>query len=192
MCYSKKTARILIMPEKIKLSDEQIVETIRTADTSLFAIIIERYQKKLLHYAHSLIKDDDKSVDIVQASFIKAFVNLNSFNTKQKFSSWIYRIVHNETLNLLKKYPGETPLLDDVDFKSDENIEENFIKEETKLEVEKCLKEIPLLYSEPLSLYYIDDKSYEEISDILRIPMGTVAIRISRAKKLMKKICQKI
>jgi RNA polymerase sigma-70 factor (ECF subfamily) len=100
--------------------------------------------------------------------------------------------VHNETLNLLKKYPGETPLLDDVDFKSDENIEENFIRDETKLEVEKCLKEIPLLYSEPLSLYYIDDKSYEEISDILRIPMGTVATRINRAKKLMKKICQKI
>jgi RNA polymerase sigma-70 factor, ECF subfamily len=54
------------------------------------------------------------------------------------------------------------------------------------------LKEIPLLYSEPLSLYYIDDKSYQEISDILRIPIGTVAVRISRAKKLMKKICQKI
>jgi RNA polymerase sigma-70 factor (ECF subfamily) len=79
-----------------------------------------------------------------------------------------------------------------VDFKSDENIEEDLIKCETKIQVEKCLKEIPLLYSEPLSLYYIDNKSYEEISDILRIPMGTVAIRISRAKKLMKNICQKI
>jgi len=48
------------------------------------------------------------------------------------------------------------------------------------------------LYSEPLSLYYIGDRTYEEISDILRIPMGTVAIRISRAKKIMKNICQKI
>jgi RNA polymerase sigma-70 factor (ECF subfamily) len=179
------------MSEKEQLSDEQVIEKIRTTDTSLFAIIIERYQKKLLHYAHSLIKDDDKSVDIVQASFIKAFVNLNSFNTKQKFNSWIYRIVHNETLNLLKKYPGETPLLDDVDFKSEENIEENFIKDETKLQVEKCLREIPILYSEPLTLYYLEDKSYEEISDILRLPMGTVAVRINRAKKLMKNICQK-
>jgi len=180
------------MTEKIKLSDEEIVDQVRTTDKNLFAVIIERYQKKLLHYANSLIKDEDKAVDIVQASFIKAFVNINSFNIENKFSSWIYRIVHNEALNLIKKYPGETPLLDDLDFKSDENVEEDFIQKETKAQVEKCLKEIPILYSEPLSLYYIDNKSYEEISDILRIPMGTVAIRISRAKKLMKNICQKI
>jgi RNA polymerase sigma-70 factor, ECF subfamily len=174
-----------------ELTDEEIVEKVRKSDKDFYALIIERYQKKLLHYANNLIKDEDKSVDIVQISFTKAFINLNSFNIKNKFGSWIYRIVHNEALNLLKKYPSETPLLDDVDFKSDENIEENFIKNENKAKVEKCLREIPLLYSEPLSLYYIEDKSYEEISDILRIPMGTVAIRISRAKKLMKNICQK-
>jgi RNA polymerase sigma-70 factor (ECF subfamily) len=179
------------MTEKVELSDEKIVEKIRTSDANLFAVIIGRYQKKLLHYANSLIKDEDKAVDIVQTSFTKAFVNLNSFNTKKKFSSWIYRIVHNEALNLLKKYPGETPLLGDVDFKSDEDIEENFIQKETNEQVEKCLKEIPILYSEPLSLYYLENKSYVEISDILRIPMGTVAVRISRAKKLMKNICQR-
>ena len=50
---------------------------------------------------------------------------------------------------------------------------------------------MPLLYSEPLALFYIDEKSYEEIGNILRLPMGTVATRISRAKILMKKICQK-
>ena len=180
------------MVSNVNLTDEEVVEKVRESDKDLYAALIERYQNKLLHYANSLVKDQDKAADIVQNSFIKAFVNLNSFNIKNKFSSWIYRIVHNEALNLLKKYPGETPLLDDVDFKSDEDIEENLIRSETKLQVEKCLKEIPILYSEPLSLYYIDNKSYEEISDILRIPMGTVAIRISRAKKLMKNICQKI
>ncbi len=180
------------MKEEVKLTDEEVVEKVRISDKDLYVLIINRYQKKLLRYANNLLKDEDKAVDVVQGSFIKAFVNLNSFNTDNKFSSWIYQIVHNEALNLIKKYPGETPLLDDVDFKSDENIEENLIKCETKIQVEKCLKEIPLLYSEPLSLYYIDNKSYEEISDILRIPMGTVAIRISRAKKLMKNICQKI
>lgn len=175
----------------IELSDEEIVEKIRTIDKNLFAVIIERYQKKLLHYAHSLIRDEDKAVDIVQTSFIKAFINLNSFNIENKFSSWIYRIVHNEAINLLKKYPGETPLLDDIAFKSDENIEENFIRTEIKTEITRCLKKIPIIYSEPLILYYLEDKSYEEISDILRIPMGTVAVRINRGKKIMKNICQK-
>jgi RNA polymerase sigma-70 factor (ECF subfamily) len=191
MYYIQKTAKILVMVVNIELTDEEVVEKVRNTDKDLYVLIIKRYQKKLLRYANGLLKDEDKAVDVVQNSFIKAFINLNSFNIKHKFGSWIYQIVHNEALNLIKKYPGETPLLDDIDFKSDENIEEDLIKNETKNQVGKCLKEIPLLYSEPLSLYYIDDKSYEEISDILRIPMGTVAIRISRAKKLMKKICQK-
>ena len=177
------------MVANLQLTDEQVIEKVRDTDKDLYVLIIGRYQKKLLRYANILLKDDAKAVDVVQSSFIKAFINLNSFNVKHKFGSWIYQIVHNEALNLIKKYPGETPLLDDIDFKSDEDIEENFIKSETKVVVEKCLKKIPLLYSEPLTLYYIDSKSYEEISDILRIPMGTVAIRISRAKKLMKNIC---
>ncbi len=54
-----------------------------------------------------------------------------------------------------------------------------------------CLSQMPIIYSEPLALYYLEDKSYEEISDILRIPMGTVATRINRSKVIMKNICQK-
>jgi RNA polymerase sigma-70 factor (ECF subfamily) len=178
------------MIENKELSDEEIVEKIRTSEQDLYAVIIDRYQKKLIRYAYNLIKNEEKAIDIVQESFVKAFVNLNSFNIEKKFSSWIYRIVHNQAINLAKKYQKETPLLEDWDFKSDDDIEKDFEKKETVENVEKCLKKIPLLYSEPLSLYYIDEKSYEEISDILRIPMGTVATRINRAKKLMRNICQ--
>ncbi len=174
-----------------ELSDNEIVEKVRTCDQELYAVIIDRYHKKLVRYVNNLIKNEDKAIDIVQESFIKAFINLNSFNIEKKFSSWIYRIAHNQAINLAKKYQKETPLLEDWDFKSDDDIEKDFEEKETIEKVEKCLKNIPLLYSEPLSLYYIDEKSYEEISDILRIPMGTVATRINRAKKLMKNICQK-
>ncbi|MEI8175198.1 MAG: RNA polymerase sigma factor, partial [bacterium] len=162
-----------------------------TSNQDLYSVIIDRYQKKLVRYVNNLIKNEDKAIDIVQESFIKAFINLNSFNIEKKFSSWIYRIAHNQAINLAKKYQKETPLLEDWDFKSDDDIEKDFEEKETTEKVERCLKNIPLLYSEPLSLYYIDEKSYEEISDILRIPMGTVATRINRAKKIMKNICQK-
>jgi RNA polymerase sigma-70 factor (ECF subfamily) len=172
-------------------SDEELVEQIRKSDRELYAIIIKRYQEKLLRYANNLVKDKSKASDTVQESFIKAFINLNSFNVKKKFSSWIYRIVHNEALNIIKKYKLETPLLEDWDFLDKENIEENFDRNESKEKVERCLKQLPLIYTEPLSLYYIEEKSYEEISDILKIPMGTVATRINRAKKIMKNICQK-
>ena len=175
-----------------ELTDEEIIEKVRTSNQDLYAVIIDRYQKKLIRFAYNLIKNEERAADTVQESFIKAFINLNSFNIKKKFSSWIYRIVHNQAINLAKKYQKETPLLENWDFKSNDDIEKDFEEKETKEKVEKCLKEIPLLYSEPLSLHYIDEKSYEEISDILRIPMGTVATRINRAKKLMKNICQKI
>jgi RNA polymerase sigma-70 factor, ECF subfamily len=180
------------MTDLEKLTDEELVEKIRSNDHNLYAAIIDRYKNKLLRYAINIVHDDDKASHIVQDSFVKAFINLKGFDINKSFSSWIYRIVHNESINIIKKYHKEVSILDDFDFGSDENIEEDFEKKEISLKIEKCLKEIPLLYSEPLSLYYIDDKSYQEISDILRIPIGTVAVRISRAKKLMKKICQKI
>lgn len=173
------------------LSDEEIVEKVRSDDQELYAVIVKRYQGKLLRYAASLIKDEHAAIDAVQESFIKAFVNLRGFDTGKKFSSWIYRIVHNEAMNLVKKYPREMPLLDDIDAPSDEDIMDDFERHEVSALVEQCLDKIPLLYSEPLALRYIEDRSYEEISDILRLPMGTVATRISRAKQLMKRVCPK-
>lgn len=179
------------MNETLKLTDEEIVEKVRSKDRDIYAVIIERYKNKLLRYATNIIRDEDKAGHIVQDSLVKAYINLNGFNTKKKFSSWIYRIVHNEAMNAVKKYQKEVPILDDFDFESEEDITKDFEKRETAIYVEKCLNSMPLIYSEPLTLYYLDEKSYEEISDILRIPMGTVATRMSRAKKIMKHTCQK-
>lgn len=173
------------------LSDEEIVGKVRSVDRELYALIIERYQSKLTRYATHLVNDKDKALDIVQNAFIKAFINLHGFDTKKKFSSWIYRIVHNEAMNSVKKYQKEIKMPEDFDFPSDEDITKEFEQKENIAKVETCLSKIPLLYSEPLSLYYLDEKTYEEISDILRMPMGTVATRISRAKIAMKHICQK-
>ena len=179
------------MSETPKLTDEEIVEKVRSNDRDLYAVIIDRYKNKLLRYATNIIHDNDRASHVVQDSFIKAYINLNGFNTKKKFSSWIYRIVHNEAMSVIKKYQKEIPILDDFDLENEEDITKDFEQKETVIYVEKCLNSIPLIYSEPLTLYYLEEKSYEEISEILRIPMGTVAIRMNRAKKLMKHICQK-
>lgn len=180
------------MKENIEnLSDEEIIKKVINLDQDFYSVIINRYQNKLLRYAFNLIRDKNRASDIVQESFIKAFINLKSFNLNKKFSSWIYRIVHNQSINLAKKYNKEILLEDNWDFESEENIEENFDKKEIIERVKECLENIPLIYSEVISLYFIEEKNYEEISDILKIPMGTVATRISRGKKIIKKICQK-
>jgi|SRR3989339_615596 len=172
------------------MSDEELITKIRTEDKELYAEIVRRYEVKLLRYANYLINNKDKASDIVQESFIKAFINLNGFNVKKKFSSWIYRIVHNEAVNSIKKNKKEVPLIEAVDLSGGKGIEEDLEKKEIIKKAHKCLGQIPVIYSEPLILYYFDERSYEEISDILRIPMGTVAVRINRAKIYMKKICE--
>lgn len=172
-------------------TDEEVAHYVQSKDKEAYSVIVERYQNKLLRYVNSIVRDGARASDTVQETFIKAFINLRSFDTKKKFSSWIYRIAHNEALNAIKKNSKEVYFDDDFDFASSENIEEDFEKKEIVTKVSDCMNKMPLLYSEPLVLYAIEEKSYEEISDILRIPMGTVATRISRAKLLMKNICKK-
>ena len=180
------------MKDILKLSDEKIVELVRKKDKELYIHIIKRYQDKLMRYASYLTGEEHNAADIVQESFIKAYVNLNGFNTKKKFASWIYRIVHNEAINLINKQKKQVSLYDDYDFDSGIDIEDEFIKKELRNRTHNCLNQMLVIYREPLSLYYLEEKSYEEISDILRIPVGTVGTRINRAKVLMKKICQQI
>lgn len=175
-----------------KLSDEQLVKYVRERDKEAYSEIIGRYKNKLVRYAVYLTGDDDTASDVVQEAFIKAYVNLNGFDIKKKFSSWIYRIVHNEAMSILRKhYNKNIPIFEGVDFDSGIDLENNLIKKELREHTHYCLSQIPVLYREPLSLYFLENKSYDEISDILRIPMGTVGTRINRAKILMKKICKK-
>lgn len=173
------------------LSDSEVIEIVRTKDKELYAEIIKRYQKKLVRYARYIMNDEQMVADVVQEGFIKAYINLNGFDTKKQFSSWIYRIVHNEAMNVLSKHKKQVPLNVEIEHDSGIDIEDDYIKSELVSRTHRCLEQMPIMYKEPLSLYYIEEKSYEEISDILRIPIGTVGTRVNRAKSMMKKLCQK-
>ncbi len=173
------------------LSDEKIVEIVRTKDKEMYAEIIKRYQAELLRYAGYILGDDHKGADAVQESFIKAYVNLNGFDIRRKFSSWIYRIVHNESIKIIQSYKKQQHIQNEIDFDYDMNVEDDLVKRELIKHTHDCLSHMPIMYKEPLSLFYLEEKSYEEISDILRIPVGTVGTRINRAKGMLKKICQK-
>jgi RNA polymerase sigma-70 factor (ECF subfamily) len=179
------------MNENVNLTDEKIIEKVCSENKDLYSIIIDRYENKLLRYALRLVQDKDKASHIVQDSFVKSYINLKGFNTKKKFSSWIYRIVHNESMNEIKKSKKDVPIPDNFEIQSEQDLTQDFEEKEIVKYVNRCLGIIPVAYSEPLSLFYLESKSYQEISEIMRIPMGTVATRINRAKKIMKKVCQK-
>ena len=173
----------------IDLSDEQLVEIIRENDQELYSEIIKRYNQKLSHYLRKFIYDQDELEDVLQVVFIKVYKNLYGFNINKKFSSWIYRIAHNEAVNHLKKHSKERISLDEIEYKIiDEKIDISgqVDKKLLKENVEKLLKNIKTKYREPLILFYFEQRSYEEISDILRIPTSTVGTLISRGKKMIK------
>lgn len=176
-------------------SDEELVELVRSKDQELYRELVKRYQGKLLRYANYLVRDEEPAADVVQEALIKAFVNLQSFNTRKKFSSWLYRIVHNEAVNYLKKSKKVTPfagrgwLADRA--KGETDLENDFLQKEKEENVRRGLAKLPLKYREPLALFYFEEKSYEEISDILRMPVGTVGTRISRGKILLREVLEK-
>lgn len=180
------------MLEIQELSDEELVEYVRSKDQEHYREIVARYQERLLRYANCLINDAEMAQDVVQQAFIKAFINLHGFNAGKKFSSWIYRIVHNEAINCLKQKKKEVPLDDaireNVMDSSANDFEEILEKKEMKKLLADFLKELSIKYRAPLTLLYFENKSYEEISDILRIPVSTVGTRINRGKKQLKEL----
>lgn len=173
-----------------KLPDDQLVHEIITKDKDLYRFIVDRYQAKLMRYVRYLVTDEAKALDVVQETFIRAYINLRSYHPNHKFSSWIYRIAHNQSMNQLKKYRRETPFLPDVDFASSEDLQEDFTQKEIVAIANSCLAKLPPEYAEPLSLFYLENLSYQEISDILRLPTSTIGTRIRRAKKIMKSLCR--
>ncbi|MBP9821113.1 RNA polymerase sigma factor, partial [Candidatus Saccharibacteria bacterium] len=85
------------------LADEQIVQLVISGNKEKFGDIMERYEPKLMRYVVYLAHDEPMATDIVQETFIKSYKNLKSYNPKYKFSSWIYRIAHNEAMNAVKR-----------------------------------------------------------------------------------------
>ncbi len=173
-----------------KLTDEELVGEV-VKNKEVFGEIIDRYQEKVLRYIFYLVGNKKDAEDIAQEVFIKVYINLLSFDKRLKFSSWLFRIAHNEAINFLKKKKINLNF-DEKIYKvdSEKDIEEEFSKKEIEKKVKNCIKELPVIYREIIDLYYFENLSYEEISDVLKIPSGTVAIRLSRAKKILKNICQ--
>ncbi len=180
-------------------SDEDLAEILKSdssPEDKALSILMDRYQDKLDRYIRRISNfSQEEREDILQDVFISVYENINSFNSSLKFSSWIYRIAHNHSVSHWRKYKKENMdlALDDAEsllakVLSDETnlIDEIEAKEKYGL-IHSALLKIPDNYREILILYFMENKSYEEISDILRIPKSTVGTQIRRAKLKMKK-----
>lgn len=171
------------------LSDEALVQVVRERDKEQYSELIKRYQQKLAHYLRKFIHNPDELEDVLQATFIKAYENLFGFDASKRFSPWIYRIAHNEAINYLKKTNKGGIALDDVEYRLfDESIDlpSSIDLGLLKPKIEAALAAMKAKYRETLILYFFEQRSYEEISDILHIPTSTVGTLLLRGKKMLK------
>ncbi|PIU08741.1 MAG: hypothetical protein COT31_02185 [Candidatus Moranbacteria bacterium CG08_land_8_20_14_0_20_34_16] len=174
------------------LSDNELVKIICQKDVARYDEIIDRYQGKLFAYLYRLMGSKEDADDVLQDVFLKAYENLKSYDPKRKFSSWIYRISHNEAVNYirrksLKKFISWENIVmskDKLEMSNSENgADKIFLKKERKQELERALEKLPFKYRQILLLRYFSEKSYQEISEILAKPINTVGTLISRAKE---------
>ena len=182
-----------IYREEQQLSDQDLVtKTIKNKQA--FAAIVNRYEAPLLRYISRLgCKDDAAAQDLLQEIFVKTFVHLNDYDHSLQFSSWIYRIAHNEIVSYFRKERSRPSVLRRTeDYFLFENIADDVgltdhnSQRHSVLEIQSAVSQLEPKYRDIIVLKFFEEKSYEEISDILQIPQGTVATLINRAKKKIK------
>lgn len=179
--------------------DDQQLVALSLKDSQYFYCLMRRYEEKLGRYLRRFTYlDDDDIADVIEDSFISIYQHLNDFDSELKFSSWIYRIVHNQAINFIKKNKQslKIDMTDSGDnfidwLVDDTNIEKETLIKEQNEHISSLLSQLKTDYQEVLALKFFEDKDYQEISDILQKPMGTVATLISRAKIQFKKIYEK-
>lgn len=183
--------------ECVNKTDEQIVVlTLKNQD--YYLCLMKRYEAKLLNYIlkiSNISREDGE--DILQEVFVKAYQNLNDFDLNFKFSNWIYSIAHNTTISAFRKKKVRPQIVswEDEDLnnilESTLDVENTSLQKLTYKQILKIINQMPLKYKDVLILKFVEGKDYQEMSDILRKPMGTIATLINRAKKSLKQELKK-
>jgi len=204
------------MPE----SYSEIIENIKKGDTSSFEIIADELKDKAFSLIMKILKNKEEAEDTLQEAFMKLYraITGNQFEERSKLSTYFYSIVYNTAIDNYKKLKSQRFSIVSIDVEDsnfeegddllkkyyEQDIEKNVYEErheistdkklsvdEIKHIIQKYINNIPVQYSVILTMFYINDLSHEEISDILKLPIGTVKNRIFRAKAKLKEIILK-
>lgn len=178
-------------------TDEEIV-LISIKDNKYFALLVQRYENKIARYIYRLCGCSQEDIeDIIQEVFINIYRNLNDFDSNLKFSSWVYRIAHNQAISHYRKTKSRPKTVQiDTDFTDSGaqfiSLAKDLDSKLNRIKISEVLRAMDNKYKEVLILKYFEEKEYLEISDILKKPVGSVATLLSRAKNNFKKTAEKM
>lgn len=177
------------MSDTPHISDEELAHKVQSGDSSVFVVIVERYAERLSRYGRRYLAREEDIEDVIQDVFLKAYENIQSYNREYRFSPWMYRIAHNAFVNVLRKQSKRSFEFFDFDtlispLRHPEEDTEILHMSEV---LERSLGALSPKYREVIILHYYEHLSYEEIADVLHVPVGTVGVRLKRAKDILKK-----
>jgi len=175
--------------------DQKLVEKAQKGDKKAFGMLVEKYQRRLTRLLSRMVRDQSEIEDIVQDSFIKAYRAINNFRGDSAFYTWLYRIGINTAKNYLVKLGKRPKAMNDVEIEDIENFEDaqdlrnletpesSMMSSQIITSVNQTIESLPDELKEAISLREMDGLSYEEISDLMNCPIGTVRSRIFRARE---------
>ena len=171
------------------MNDAELINQILNGNMNAFTFLVNRYQKLVVHIAGRLIQRQEELEDVCQDVFLKVYQNLGKYRGECKLSTWIATIAYNTSINYLRKFkkweevnPDDSAALRNLtDFKSD-NYEQTDLHRYIREQIE-CL---PVQYRTVLTLYHLEEFSYQEIEQITGMPEGTIKSYLFRAKALLK------
>jgi RNA polymerase sigma-70 factor (ECF subfamily) len=161
----------------------QLIHQSKRKDRSAFAELVERYQGTVFRHAYAMVNDRMEAEDIAQEAFVKAFFSLSKLKNEYAFTSWLTRIVSNLCYDHLQKSKRQRPMETE---KMPENQESPVEQLEMRLTIQEALQRLSVEHREVLVLRDIQGFSYDDISEQLHIPLGTVKSRINTARKKLK------
>ena len=185
-----------------QLSDKDVIQHAREGRESAFRELIGRYERPVFSVIYRMVRDRELSEDLAQETFIKVLNALDKYNPQYKFSSWIFKIAHNTTVDHIRKKEVQTLSLDGsphartqeqaeatsftaVDTSQDP--EQYTSSKQLGGEIEAAIGELRPEYREAILLWHIEGRPYDEIAEIMDLPLGTVKTYIHRGRNELRK-----
>ena len=185
-----------------KLTDQAVVERARKGHESAFRELIRRYERPVFSLIYRLVRDRERAEDLAQDTFIKVLNALDRYDPSFKFSSWIFKIAHNTALDDLRRKHPETLSIhgsphastaDELEatiltpVSGDETPEDFTSSREIGTHIEAAIGRLRVEYRTAILLCHVEGRPYEEVAQIMDVPLGTVKTYIHRARNELKK-----
>jgi len=175
-------------------TDQDLIEAIRAGNPRRFSVLVDRHKDRAMTLALRIVGERGAAEELVQDAFLRAYRSLEKFRGDAKFSTWFYRILYNVCMTRVLRRPKEKVEWSDDDMRTLDVADQDVPSAQERMEAEEMqalLKEelarIPQAFRSALTLFYVQELSYEEMASVLEMPLGTVKTNLSRGRVLLRK-----